>query len=63
MGLIKRSGTSFYCSNCRMRVQPQEDAFCSFCGEPFSNWEAIQIELYKELMIDEVKENESNLCK
>ena len=59
--LLKRSNT-YICSNCRMRawnITPH----CKFCGNAFSNWEEVQIDLYNEKFAEELEKykNESNL--
>ena len=52
MAKLKRNGIDFHCSNCHMKIQPQEGMFpmfCFFCGEPLTNIEEIQADLFMEL--------------
>ena len=54
---LKERGNSYYCSNCQMR-QPQIKSNCWWCGNMFSNWESV---LFKELIEEEKRKNESKL--
>ena len=47
--------TPYYCSECRMRQQELRP-YCEFCGETFSNYENILIEMYEDKREDEIKE-------
>ena len=53
MCLIHRSLNDFICSNCRMRqtiLRPQ----CPWCGEIFSNYESILVELEHGKQVGEI---------
>ena len=50
--LIKRYGY-YVCSNCRMQQHSLKEV-CWFCNLPFSNYEEIKIEEFKEELKNEV---------
>ena len=60
MATLKRSTqisnvfTPYYCSECRMRQQELRP-FCSYCGETFSNYEDVLVEMYEDKREDEIK--------
>lgn len=51
--LVKK-GESYYCSNCMMR-QPAVKNNCWFCGNLFSNFESVILELYEIVETDNCK--------
>ena len=55
---LVKNNSYYYCSHCMMR-QLQINPNCYFCGNYFSNWEEVMIELFKEQEQEEMK-NESN---
>ena len=46
--------TPYYCSECRMRQQELQP-YCEFCGETFSNYEDVLVEIYEDKREDEIK--------
>ena len=44
----------YYCSKCRMRQQ-ELHPFCDYCGETFSNYEDVLVEIYEDKREDEIK--------
>ena len=46
-------GNYYYCSECMMR-QKEIEPTCYFCGLLFSNYEEVIIQLYKELLEEEM---------
>ena len=46
--------TPYYCSECRMR-QKELRPYCEFCGETFSNYEDVLVEMYEDKREDEIK--------
>lgn len=47
MELIRTKNNTFICSQCRLK-QIQIQPYCHFCGEYFSNYESVILELFKE---------------
>lgn len=69
MAIVKRNGINFHCSNCHMRIQPQEGMFpmfCYFCGEMLTNIEELQDELFLELKnnyrLEGIKKEQEKTC-
>ena len=56
---LKHKGQYWYCNNCMMR-QPGIVPQCVFCEIPFSNFETLLIEDYKQREENKIKD-ESNI--
>lgn len=62
--LVKRYGY-YVCSNCRMQQHSLEEA-CWFCELPFSNYEEVMINKFKEEQENEINGEDKlrrNLCR
>lgn len=49
MALLKKkqNDNAYYCSNCRMIICSEKiPPYCDYCGQAFSNWEDIHIQIY-----------------
>lgn len=46
--LLKNKNGVWFCLNCMMRQPEPLQSNCYFCGNMFSNWEAIQVKQYEE---------------
>ena len=55
---LKRKGSYWYCNNCMVR-QPEIVPQCVFCEIPFSNFETLLIEAYKNKEESEIKDEKN----
>ena len=52
--IINSKFLPYYCSNCFMKLQ-KFTSYCEYCGEIFSNYENVLIEIYENKREDEIK--------
>lgn len=62
--LKKRADGRYYCSNCMLLQPAPLKTNCAFCGDWFSNFSSVAIQIQKEQFANEIKDkgvpNEKN---